>query len=287
VKQAVHTHGADLCVEPFGDQSDPAVLLVGGATAAMDWWREEFCRRLADGGRFVIRYDLRDTGESTTSKPGAPDYSARDLLADMPAILDGFGIGRAHIAGVSMGGGFAQWLALEHPDRVALLTLIATSPGPAPDLPPMSEELAATFNDPPPQPDWSDRDQAIEAIVDSHRPYNGTLPFDEAEVRAVATAVVDRSKDIEASMTNHWLIADDGEPLRPRLGAIRAPTLVLHGTADPLFPLGHGEALAREIPGARLVALEGMGHEYPPPPLWDQVIAEILALASAGIPKLK
>jgi pimeloyl-ACP methyl ester carboxylesterase len=83
------------------------------------------------------------------------------------------------------------------------------------------------------------------------------------------------------------LIADDGEPLRPRLGDIRAPTLVLHGSADPFFPLGHGEALAREIPGARLVALEGMGHEYPPQPLWDQVIAEILALASADIPKLK
>jgi pimeloyl-ACP methyl ester carboxylesterase len=280
-KQMVHVNGVDLCVESFGDPSDPAILLIGGATGSMDWWREEFCRRLAAGGRFVIRYDPRDTGESTTSKPGAPDYTADDLLADVLGVLDAFGIERAHFAGVSSGGGFAQWLALDHPDRVASLTLIATSSGPAPDLPPMSEELAATFKDPPPPPDWSNRDEVIDYIVDSHRPYAGTIPFDEDEVREVATAVVDRTADIEASMTNHWLIAGDGEPLRPRLGDIAVPTLVLHGTADPLFPFGHGEALAREIPGAQLVPLEGMGHEYPPPAVWDQAIAKMLVISSS------
>jgi pimeloyl-ACP methyl ester carboxylesterase len=252
------------------------VLLLGGSAGSMDWWRAEFCRRLSDAGRLVIRYDMRDTGESTASPAGAPDYTADDLLADNVAVLDALGIEQAHVVGVSMGGGFAQWLALDHPDRVASLTLIATSPGPAPDLPPPSAALAATFENPPPPPDWSNRAEVIDYIVEGHRPYAGTLGVDEDEVRAIATTVVDRTRDVEASMTNHSLIGGDGDPLRPRLGELRARTLVLHGTDDPLFPLGHGEALAREIPGARLVPLAGMGHEYPPAPLWDQVIAELV-----------
>lgn len=266
----------ELCVEAFGNRSDPAILLMGGATASMDWWREDFCRRLADGGRFVVRYDQRDTGESTTSPAGAPDYTASDLLADVVALLDALEIQRAHIAGVSMGGGMAQALALDHPDRVATLTLIATSSGPAPDLPPMSEALAATFEDPPPQPDWTNRDEVIAYIVDAHRPYAGTLGFDAEETATIAAAIVDRTRDLEASMTNHWLLAGDGEPLRPRLGQIGAPTLVIHGGADPLFPPEHGRALAREIPHSRLVVIDGMGHEYPPRPTWDQVVPEIL-----------
>lgn len=98
---------------------------------------------------------------------------------------------------------------------------------------------------------------------------------DEAKQRAFVERVVDRTVNIESSLKNHWLLPD-GEPVRGRLGDIRAPTLVLHGTEDPLFPHAHGEALAREIPGARLLPLEGVGHEMPPRPVWDQVVAAIL-----------
>ena len=103
----------------------------------MDWWEDDFCARLAAGPRFVIRYDHRDTGQSVSYAPGAPGYTGDDLVADAIGVLDALGVDRAHVVGQSMGGALAQVLALEHPGRVASLTLIATSPaGPGePDLP--------------------------------------------------------------------------------------------------------------------------------------------------------
>ena len=173
-----------------------------------------------------------------------------------------------------MGGGIAQHLALDHAARVASLTLISTSTG-ASNLPPMSDELRARFEEPPSEPDWSDRQAVVDYFVDDLRAFAGTLPFDEEKMRALVGRVVDRTINIASTMTNHWIL-EGGEPLRPRLGEITAPTLVLHGTEDPLSPYGLGEALAAEIPGARLLLLEGMGHEMPPRPVWDQVIAAIL-----------
>jgi pimeloyl-ACP methyl ester carboxylesterase len=272
--RTVTANGVDLCVQTFGSPASPAVLLIGGIAMSMDWWEDQFCERLASGPRFVIRYDLRDTGGSVASEPGAPSYDGMDLVADAVALLDALGVTRAHVVGVSMGGAIAQQLALDHADRVASLTLIATTAG-GPGLPPPSEGLRSRFAAPPPEPDWSDRQAVVDYLVDDVRAYAGTLPFDEDAARALVSKAVDRTVDVEASTKNHALL-EGGEPLRPRLGEIRAPTLVLHGTADPLFPPAHGEALAAAIPRARLVLLEGMGHEVPPRPLWDQVVAAVL-----------
>jgi pimeloyl-ACP methyl ester carboxylesterase len=276
----VTANGVDLCVQTFGEEADPAILLIGGAETSMDWWEDEFCELLAAGPRFVVRYDLRDTGQSVTYEPGAPGYNGSDLLADALGVLDALGIARAHLVGVSMGGAMAQHLALEHPDRVATLTLISTSPigprGPGrPDLPPMSAGLASHFAAPAPEPDWSDREAVIDYIVDGLRPYSGSLPFDEQRQRALVERVVDRTINIASSMKNHWLI-EPGEPVQGRLSELSVPTLVIHGTDDPLFPYGHGEALADEIPDARLLPLEGGGHELPARPFWDRVVAAIL-----------
>jgi pimeloyl-ACP methyl ester carboxylesterase len=270
----VLANGVELCVQTFGDPASPAILLIGGAASSMDWWDDEFCERLASGPRFVIRYDLRDTGQSVTYEPGAPRYGGSDLVADAVGLLDALGIARAHVVGISMGGGIAQHLALDHADRVASLTLISTSPS-GPGLPPPSAELRARFEEPLPEPDWSDRQAVVDYMVEDLRPYAGTLPFDVEEMRALAGRIVDRTVNIASSMKNHWIL-EGGEPVRPRLGEIGAPTLVLHGTEDPLFPYGHGEALAAEIPAARLVPLEGVGHEMPPRPVWDLVLAAIL-----------
>jgi pimeloyl-ACP methyl ester carboxylesterase len=270
-------NGTHLCVDETGSDTDPPILLIGGASSSLDWWDDALCARLAAGGRRVIRYDHRDTGESAHAPAGAPGYRFDDLAADVPALLDALGIGRAHIAGLSMGGGIAQRIAIEQPARVATLTLLSTSsdgPG-SDDLPPPAPELAARFGDPPPAPDWSDRDAVIEHMVEEQRAFAGT-PFDEVRVRAIAGRVVDRTADIEAASTNHWLLDGSGEPLRPRLGQITAPTLVVHGTDDPLFPPAHGEALAREIPGARLLILPGVGHEVPPPRVWDIFVPALL-----------
>jgi pimeloyl-ACP methyl ester carboxylesterase len=275
----VRANGVDLCVETFGDPGDPAVLLVAGAASSMDWWETGFCERLAKGGRFVIRYDLRDTGRSVTSPPGAPSYRFDDLVDDAVGLLDALGIARAHLVGISMGGGIVQQAVVLHPDRVVSVTLVATSPGgPGNDengLPPIADRLLASFADPPPVPDWSDRDAVIDHLVEGVRRFSGSLPFDEARVRAVAARMVDRTTDVEASQTNHWIL-EGGTDVRSRLGEITVPALVLHGTEDPLFPLGHGEAFTREIPGARLVPLDGVGHEAPPRSSWDLVVPAIL-----------
>lgn len=270
----VLANGVELCVQTFGDPDSPAILLIAGAASSMDWWEEEFCERLASGPRFVIRYDLRDTGQSVTYEPGAPQYDGVDLVADAVGVLDALGISRAHVVGISMGGGIAQHLALDHLDRVASLTLLSTSPG-GPGLPPMADELRARFGEPPPEPEWSDRQAVVDFLVEDVRAYAGTLPFDEQRIRDLVGKIVDRTANIASTVTNHGLL-DGGASIQPRLGEIAVPTLVLHGTEDPLFPDGHGQALAAEIPGARLLLLEGVGHEMPPRPLWDQVVTAIL-----------
>ncbi len=272
--------GVELCVETFGEPADPTVLLIAGGAQSMVWWEAALCERIAESGRHVVRYDHRDTGRSTTSPVGAPAYTAEDLATDPLRILDALDVDAAHVVGMSMGGGIAQHLAVHHPARVRTLTLVSTSPeGPGDDsngLPPITPAVMATFTDPDPEPDWSDRAAVLRYRVDAERAYVGSLGFDEERVRRLAAAELDRTHDMAASMTNHFL-AEGGSSERDRLGSIAAPTLVLHGTDDPLFPLGHGEALAREIPGARLVPLPGVGHEIPPPPLWDLVVAELVA----------
>jgi pimeloyl-ACP methyl ester carboxylesterase len=244
----------------------------------MDWWEDGFCERLAAGSRFVIRYDHRDTGRSISYEPGAAPYSLRDLAEDAVGLLDASGLESAHLVGMSVGGWIGQLVALDRPDRVASLTLISTSPtaGPGdPDLPEMSEELQAFFAEATSEPDWSDRDAVIDYIVEGERPFAGSRPFDEAAIRSIAARVFDRTTNLASSITNHAGI-DSGDRWRERLGEVSAPTLVIHGTEDPMYPYGNAVALAKEIPDARLLALERVGHEVPPRALWDVVVPAIL-----------
>lgn len=263
-----------LCVEVIGDCADPTVLLIGGATWSMDWWDEDLCQQMADRGRRVARYDQRDTGRATSYPSGSPGYTGADLVHDAVAVLDGIGVDRAHVVGLSMGGGVAQRLAMEHPDRVASLTLISTTPIDTTivGLPGPTPEIQATFLTPDPEPDWHDREAVVDYIVEGERPYAGPDNFDEAKLRTVAGRVFDRTNDMAACMTNHFLLEDgsSGDYRLSRLAGI--PTLVLHGTADPMFPLSHGEALAESIPGARFIELDGVGHQLPPPKTWDLVL---------------
>ncbi len=274
----VVANGVNLCVETFGRSTDPAILLIMGAGASMLYWDAEFCERLVAAGRFVIRYDHRDTGRSSNYEPGAPPYALRDLVTDAVGLLDALGIGRAHVVGMSMGAAIAQLLALDYPDRVATLTLACSTPGgpghEQPDLPPMSEELAASFTEEPVAPDWSDRAAVINFHVEGERAYAGSLPFNAAAWCELAARTFDRTTSMAASMTNHFMI-DPGEPWRQRLGSLHGPTLVLHGTDDPFLPYGHGVALAAEIPDAHLIAMEQTGHEAPPRDTWDVIVPAI------------
>jgi pimeloyl-ACP methyl ester carboxylesterase len=277
--------GVELCAETFGDPEDPAVLLLGGATSSMDWWEPAFCQALADAGRLVVRYDHRDTGRSTTWPVGQPGYTGDDLSLDplrlLDGLFDGMGIAAAHLVGVSMGGGISQDLAVRFPDRVLSLTLVATTCAferrDQRPLPPMEPRVREQMEEDAGALDWSDPDAVVEEQVRVQRVYAGGLGIDEDRVRAIARQVLERSVDPHAGVVNHWMVVGGGDDAPARTMAdIRAPTLVVHGTDDPMFPLPHGEALAREIPGARLLVVEGMGHEPPPPPTWDQVLPAIV-----------
>jgi pimeloyl-ACP methyl ester carboxylesterase len=272
----IETNGAELCADTFGDRAHPAILLIMGVAGSMDRWEEPFCERLAAAGRYVIRYDHRDTGASTAYPPGEPGYTSDDLFADAIGILDALGVERAHLVGLSMGGGIAQWLALERPERVLSVTLMSTSPlgsGGRP-LPPMSGAMRGVFGAQPEPPDWSDREAAIAYLLEAERPYAGSRGVDDDAMRALLGRVYDRSSSLP-SANNHFML-EGSETSRARLAEIAVPALVIHGTADPLFPLGHGEALAQEIHGAKLLVIDGLGHEFPAW-AWDEVLPALIA----------
>jgi pimeloyl-ACP methyl ester carboxylesterase len=242
----------------------------------MLWWDEGFCRMLADGERFVIRYDHRDTGRSVAYEPGHPGYRGADLVGDALRVLDAYGLSAAHVVGVSAGGAFAQLLALQVPDRVLTLVLISTSPATPVDraLPPPTDEFgrfASTAD-----VDWSDRESVIEYSFNYSRVLaGGRRPFDEADARAFVRRDVERTRN-PASLQNHDVLPDGEEATDESITSITAPTLVIHGTADPMFPLAHGEALAEAIPDATLLPLEGAGHGVDRTD-WDLIARAIIA----------
>lgn len=271
-------NGVEIAVETVGDPIDPAILLISGAASSMDWWRPEFLQRLAAGGRFVIRYDTRDTGESESYPPGAPGYRFDDLVADAAGVLDAVSVPSAQIVGISMGGALAQLLAIQRPDRVDSLVLISTSsvaPG-GEQMPGMTNSLQAFFGEHAP-PDYNDRNAMIENTVAVMRQFEGPKYFDEQWVRTTAAHVFDRTRNMASSEQNHMRMPA-GDPPDINMADIVVPTLVIHGSVDPLFPLAHGETLADQIHGATLLTIDGMGHQPPPPATWDLVVPAMLAL---------
>ncbi len=269
------------------------MLLIGNS---MLTWDGELCQRLAAGGLYVLRYDLRDTGRSTAVDPDAPAYTLRDLVGDAAGLLDALELRRVHVAGYSPGGWIAQLLALDHGDRVLSLTLVATRPtAPGPndlDLPEHSPALMAKMMNARPGPDWSDRAASIDAMVGRARTLAAVAGFDDLEARDRVARTWDRTVSAASDgvdlgalhrsnqMGTLFAALDGGARWRERLGSISARTLVVHGEEDPIFPLGNGRALADEIPEGELVTLAGVGHELPRR-VWDELLNPVLRHTSA------
>ncbi len=209
-------NGAASCVEVRGGADDPAVLLVGSSMLS---WPGELCARLVAGGRRVIRYDVRDTGRSESYPPGKPGYSLADLVDDAVGVLDATATGRAHVVGMSAGGWIAQLLALDHPGRVATLTLVASrpnTPGPVDgDLPGHDPALMEVIMKTS-EPDWSDERAVVDHLVRQARTLAGAGAFDETSARAHAEAEVARTTDVKCATTN-IAFADHGPRWRERL----------------------------------------------------------------------
>lgn len=262
-------NGAELCVETFGDRADPAIVLVAGAAASMLWWDAELCRRMAARGRFVVRYDQRDTGRSTCCPPGEPAYSFTDLAHDVLGVHDALGLARPHVVCQSMSGGIGLILGVDHPERLASLTFVSSSTG-ADDLPAPSHDLTM-----PAEPDPRDAAAVVDYVVAGARAYAGGSPyFDEAAVRALAEHDVARARNYVSTLVNHFVLDHEG-PARGGFGDITAPTLVVHGVYDPVLPPRHGEALRDAVPGARLLVLEGAGHDLPRA-VWDDFVPALV-----------
>ena len=242
-ERMIDLNGVELCTEPFGDPVDPPILLIMGIGGSMLWWEEGFCRTLADGGRFVIRYDHRDTGRSVTYPPGRPGYTGAELTADAAGVLDGYGIAAAHLVGVSAGGGIAQELALDCPDRVLSLVLISTSPVTPGDrgLPPPSDEFERFVSTA--RVDWSDPDSVIEYLIAYERVLaGGWRPFDEVAARDLVRRDVARARDF-AAVQNHDLLPEGDGPEQ---------AIVRNRRADPGHPRHRRPDVPdRARPGAR------------------------------------
>ncbi|WP_063130482.1 alpha/beta fold hydrolase [Nocardia fusca] len=248
-----------LGIESFGDDDAPLVLLAGGTT--MLSWPDALCERLAAGGHRVVRYDLRDSGESTTTDPEAPAYTLRDLAADAAALADAVGGGPAHLAGIGVGGMVAQVAVLDHPGAFSALTLVGTravAPGPPDDDLPDHDRATMSRLFARPMPDWADR-EAVAEFAAAGAELRGDDPV---AARTLAARVWDRTPGTAppVQMANQMGMVfsrlDCTPRWRERLPEIEVPTLVVHGRRDRFFPVGNGEAIAREIPGARLLVLE-------------------------------
>jgi pimeloyl-ACP methyl ester carboxylesterase len=265
-----------LASEAFGDSSDPTILLMMGAMASSVWWPDDFCHDLAASGRHVIRYDHRDTGASTSYAPGTIQYTVEDLADDAVAVLDGYGVARAHLVGMSLGGFLAQLVALKCPGRVITLTLISSErlADTDPSLPQMSPEILA-YHAAAASLDWSDRAAVLDYQVGAWRLLTGSAhEFDEAHIRALTAADYDRTLD-PLTPFNHALVGG-GEPWYGRLSEIHQPALIIHGTEDPVLPYAHALALERDLPDATLLTLTGSGHDLHPAD-WPVIVDAIAA----------
>jgi pimeloyl-ACP methyl ester carboxylesterase len=280
-------NGIEIAYDSFGRASDRPLLMITGLGMQMLQWDEPFCEALAARGHHAIRLDNRDTGLSTKfdhagvpdlgalMKPGADrsgvPYTLDDMADDAAGLLDALRIDSAHVLGASMGGMIAQTLAYRHAARVRSLISLYSSTG-NPALPPAKPEAMAVLMAPRPQ----DRAGAIEAAVNTARVTSGPgYPIDAAHIRAKATRMFDRSHTPNAAARHLAAVTAHGDR-RARLAGVTAPTLVIHGTADPLVPVEGGRDTARCIPGAELWEIEGLGHGVPPA-LWDTLADRIAA----------
>ena len=289
-EQLLPVGDVELCYETFGRPEDPALLLVMGLGTQMLGWHEDFCAQLAGRGFYVVRYDNRDVGRSThhhdtppptvkellLRKPRNAAYTLEDLADDGIGLLDGLGIGAAHVVGASMGGMIAQLMAARHPSRVLSLTSIMSTTGNRWKGQP-ALRVYPTFLAKPPR----SKEQAVERIVKLFRVV-GSPGFerDEDHLRDMVARSWDRSSDPAGSARQLGAIVAAADRA-PDLRKLTMPTLVIHGTKDKLVAPSGGKATAKAIPGSKLLLIEGMGHDLPRG-AWPKIADAIAEVAERG-----
>lgn len=265
-----------LWTEGLGDPTHPPLLLIMGANTSAFGWPDELLALLVAGGRFVVRYDHRDTGRSSHRDIQQHPYAVADLAEDALAVLDGHGIQRAHVVGLSLGGSIGQILALEHRERLLTLTVMMTAAldvdfagnigralrgEPSPDgLPTPDPQVLRAFarrGEP-----GRDREAELAWRVEGWRLLSGGGPFVESDFRRQEEKAIAHA-GTHQQPTAHALATPFPVERGAELRSVTTPTLVIQAPRDPLNPPPHGRHLAELIPGARLVEIPGMGHALP------------------------
>ncbi|HEY5071854.1 MAG TPA: alpha/beta hydrolase [Caulobacteraceae bacterium] len=290
----IRANGLEMEYQSLGDEKDETVLLIMGLGAQMTRWPKALNDKLIAAGFRVVSFDNRDVGLSEKLEAaGPPDmgailqalrdgkkppaaYTLDEMAADAVGVLDGLGIARAHIVGASMGGMIAQLVAADYPDRVLSLTSIMSTTG-NPELPRATPQALAVLNDRGPDPAKDFDGFLAHSIKGSRVVGSPAYPADEAELRDNAAAAFHRCY-YPLGFARQYAAVMASPDRRPRLRKITAPTVVVHGEADPLVPLAGGRDTARNIPGAELEVIAGMGHDIPAA-LHDRIVAAIVRAA--------
>ncbi len=291
-EQIVNANGISIWCETFGQKDNPPLLLIMGGCCQGIMWPTEFCAELSKEGFYVIRYDHRDTGYSTCFDFEKSPYNLLDLTKDAVGLLDALQVEKAHLCGLSMGGPIAELMAAYYPERVRTITLIATSCDFRPmnlayaGLPPEEGSLSRTKDV---YLSWmkeflarpaSNQEEAHEQRMSCWRILNGTVtPFEEDLYDELHRLFLSRSRYPEA-IKNHILVcANSEEFVKTVPQQVKVPTLIFHGTEDPILPSDHGAALARAISGSKYLLIDGMGH-VPNCRFYELMIKEIKEFAN-------
>ncbi len=289
------SNGLRLCYEVLGDPSAQPLLLVSGLGGQLINWREEFCAELTSRGFRVIRFDNRDVGLSTyMDHAGMPDpaavaraaargepievpYTLQDMAEDAAGLLDALDIGEAHVMGSSMGGRIGQYLAVRHPERVLTLTSMVSHMG-EPGHPPPDPDAVALLSRPAP----AEREEYMHYSMELSRVLSGRRPLDQAYAWSQAGRAYDRAFHPEGTARQYAALMAAGSA-KEALGNLNIPTLIIHGSDDPLIPLGAAQAMAEVMPRAELLVIEGMGHAVNEcPKVWPPILETFTRHARSG-----
>ena len=281
-----HVNGIEIEYETHGSPDGEPLLLAAGLGAQLTRWSEPFINALVARGFYVIVYDNRDVGFSTkfgdwgpadipkafaqarAREPVEAPYNLDDMADDAAALLTALDIERAHVLGSSNGGALAQILAIRYPTRVATMISVSATSGRR-GLARPSKEADAWLNRP--RNPAGTREGAMDEAVETHNIIGSPgYPRDLRRARELAARDYDRCFYPEGNSRHLLASISSGDARVPDLDKIKAPTLVIHGADDPLIPLGCGEDIKNSIPGAEMLVINGMGHDYP-----DEVVDQM------------